>query len=160
MNEAPEKTGCETFRLKYDVINMPQRSTQRRNATRKPRLQILTHRAVRKFPRFPPTLPKALGTHHMCCHLTLLGLSQSKSSWSAKDRTGQAKAELDGGTCAVYPAPNWQLHGEKKQRFLRAKKPSHALFSGRVFSYIGSNKSQTEAHCDPVQIVRGGTNSG
>ena len=41
----------------------------------------------------------------MCCHLALLGLVQSKPSWSAQACTAQAQAELDGTTCAVYPAP-------------------------------------------------------
>ena len=85
------------------------------------------------FPR--RWLHNALGTHHMCCHLVLLGLAQykpgltnwacsriwvhsacaailallwlvqSKPSRSAQAWTRQAQAELDDSTCVVYPAP-------------------------------------------------------
>ena len=60
----------------------------------------------------------------MCCHLALLGLAQGKPSWSAQACTGQAQAELDDNTCAVYPAPECTVY-----RAMKRKHPSFLPFS-------------------------------
>ena len=49
---------------------------------------------------------QALGTHHMCFHLVLLGPVQCKPGLTNWACSGQAQAALDGSTCAVYPAPD------------------------------------------------------
>ena len=64
-----------------------------------------------------PLLHQALGTQHMCCHLALLELVQSKPSLSAQACTGQDQAELDGSTCGVCPVP-------ERRCFFRGKSSS------------------------------------
>lgn len=54
-----------------------------------------------------PPLPvgKAVGRQALCCHLVLLGLTQSKPNGVAKACTGQAHAAIDGIKVCVYPPP-------------------------------------------------------
>ena len=54
---------------------------------------------------FSPPLPMASGIRASWRHLVLLGLAQSKPGLDHWACSGQAQAELDGGTVRVYPGP-------------------------------------------------------